>query len=225
MTSGRNAGQTKLNWNRSYPLSGLMTNSTVATLVGFVALGGCAKVRYPDYYTLNPPNPLSSSRESVPIAGTVAVREFRAPEYLKQGSIVYRPEPAQIVSYDYHHWAEDPRRVVTAAIVRELRELFETAELYDGHSGADFLLTGSLDHLEEVDTGSSISVEVGISAKLQNLKSGDVIWSGTSSKTSKVDQRSISGIVAEMSRDMGEAAGQLVSSMRSRVSQRTLSNP
>ncbi|HLX43610.1 MAG TPA: ABC-type transport auxiliary lipoprotein family protein [Bryobacteraceae bacterium] len=203
-----------------------MGKSTVAAMVvGLAAMGGCAKVRYPDYYTLNPPKPISPPRTSVPIAATVVVREFRAPEYLRQGPIVYRPEPNQIVFYDYHHWAENPRRIVTAAIVSELQGLFETTELYDGHSDADFLVTGSLDHLEEVDNGGSISVEVGISAKLQNLKSGDIVWSGTSSKTSRVDQRSISGIVAEMSRDMGEAAGQLVSSMRTRVSQRSLSNP
>jgi ABC-type uncharacterized transport system auxiliary subunit len=226
MTSGREGAQTKLRGSGSYPSSGLMTKSTVAALLmGFVALSGCAKVRYPDYYALNLPNPISSPRDSAPIAGAVAVREFRAPQYLRQGPIVYRPEPEQIAFYDYHHWAEDPTRIVTAAIVRELQGCFETAELYDGHAGTDFLLTGSLDHLEEIDSGGFVSVEVGISAKLQNLKSGDVIWSGTSSKTSKVDQRSVSGIVAEMSRDLSQAAGQLVSSMRSRVSQRALSNP
>ena len=42
---------------------------------------------------------------------------------------------------------------------------------------------------------------------LRNLKTGDVIWSGTSSKTSAVEQRSISGIVAVMSRDLSEATG------------------
>ena len=213
-------------WNASCPVSGSMMKSTVvpAMLAGFVALGGCAKVRYPDYYTLSLQNPVSR-HESAPIAGTVAVREFRAPQYLRQGPIVYRPKLEQIDFYDYHHWAEDPRRIVTAAIVRELQEVFETAELYDGRGGANFLLTGSLDHLEEIDRGISISVEVEISAKLQNLKSGDVIWSGTSSKTSNVEQRSVPGIVAEMSHDLGEAAGQLVSSLRSRVSQRSLSTP
>jgi ABC-type uncharacterized transport system auxiliary subunit len=226
MTARQDVSQTKGRWSGSYPLSGSMNKLTIAALLmGFVALGGCAKVRYPDYYALNLPNPTSSSRDSAPIAAAVEVREFRAPQYLRQGPIVYRPDSEQIAFYDYHHWADDPSRIVTAAIVLQLRGLFETAELYDGHGNTDFLLTGSLDHLEEVDSGGSISVEVGISAKLQNLKSGDVVWSGTSSKTSHVEQRSVSGIVAEMSRDLSEAAGQLVSSMRSQVSQRSLSSP
>jgi uncharacterized lipoprotein YmbA len=190
-----------------------------ALLMGFMALGGCAKVRYPDYYTLNLPNPVSASRGSGPIEASVAVREFRAPQYLRQGAIAYRPDSEQIAFYDYHRWAEDPRQTVTAAIVGQLKQVFESAELYDGRTGAEFLLTGSLDHLEEVDSVRSVSVEVGISAKLQKVKTGNVMWSGTSFKTSEVDQRSLQGIVAEMSRDLSEAAAQLVSSIRSHVSQ------
>jgi uncharacterized lipoprotein YmbA len=193
--------------------------TTAALLIGIMASGGCAKVRYPDYYTLNLPNPVSASHDSGPIPASVAVREFRAPLYLRQGAIVYRPESEQIAFYDYHHWAEDPRQSVTTTIVRELKQVFESVELYDGRSGAEFLLTGSLDHLEEVDSERSVSVEVGISAKLQNVKTGDVMWSDTSVKTSQVNERSLLAVVAEMSRDLGEAATQLVSSMRSHVSQ------
>ena len=193
-----------------------MTKSGFIPLsIALLALGGCAGIKYPDYYTLNLPTPVSGSRATTPLSGTVLVQEFGAPAYLRQGPIVYRPEPEQIAFYDYHHWAEDPRKSVTAAIVRDLRQTFQSAELYDGRGDAEYLLTGSLDHLEEVDNGRSVSVEVGISAKLKNVKTGDVIWSGTSSRTSEVNQRSVPGVVAEMSRELSEAAGQLVASLRS----------
>lgn len=198
-----------------------MSKSTIPALfVGLLSLAGCAQVRYPDYYTLNLPNPPSASRDSAPISGTLAVREFRAPQYLRQGPIVYRPKPEQLAFYDYHHWAEDPRTTVTAAIIRELRQVFTSVELYDGRGSAEFLLTGSLDRLEEIDSGEGVSVYVEISAKLQNSKTGDLIWSGTSSKTSEVEQHSVSGIVAEMSRNLSQATGQLLSSMQKQVSQR-----
>jgi uncharacterized lipoprotein YmbA len=197
-----------------------MRKSTIAALlIGFMALGGCAKARYPDYYVLNVPNPVSAPRDSGPIPASVAVREFRAPQYLRQGPIVYRSESEQLAFYDYHRWAEDPRQSVTTAIVHGLRQVFESVELYDGRTDAEFLLTGSLDHLEEVDSERSVAVEVGISAKLQNVKTGNVMWSDTSFKRSEVNQRSLPAVVAEMSRDLSEAATQLVSSMRSRVSQ------
>ena len=199
-----------------------MRKTTIAALlIALTALGGCAKVRYPDYYALKLPNPVSASRDSARIPASVAVREFRAPQYLRQGSIVYRPEAEQIAFYDYHRWAEDPRQSVTNTIVRELRQVFESVELYDGRTGAQFLLTGSLDQLEEVDSERLVSVEVGISAKLQNVKTGNVMWSDTSFKTSEVNQRSLPAVVAEMSRDLSEATTQLVSSMRRQVSEST----
>jgi uncharacterized lipoprotein YmbA len=190
-----------------------------AVLVALIELAGCAKVRYPDYYALRLPNPVSSSREPVRILASVAVREFRAPQYLRQGSIVYRPESEQIAFYDYHRWAEDPRQSVTNTIVQELKQVFESVDVYDGRSGAEFLWTGSLDHLEEVDSDGSVAVEVEISGKLQTAKTGNVMWSDTSFKTSKVNQRSLPAVVAEMSRDLSEAATQLVSSMRSKISE------
>jgi cholesterol transport system auxiliary component len=197
-----------------------MRKSTIAALlIALMSLGGCAKVRYPDYFALKPPNPASPSRDSGRISASVAVREFRAPQYLRQGSIVYRPESEQIAFYDYHRWAEDPRRSVTNTIVRELKQVFQSVELYDGRTGAEFLLTGSLDRLEEVDDERSVSVEVEVSAKLQNVKTGYMVWSDTSFKKSEVNQRSLPAVVAEMSRDLGEAATQLVSSMRSQVSE------
>jgi ABC-type uncharacterized transport system auxiliary subunit len=220
----RNTGeafQTKIGPHCSMCSSGLMRRKYAALLMGLLALGGCAGVEYPQYYTLTLPKPLPTARGAAPISGTVLVREFREPEYLREGPIVYRPTPEQIAFYDYHHWAEDPRKTVTAAMVSQLQQVFESAGLYDGRTGADFLLTGSLDHLEEVDSEGSVTVEVGISAKLEDVKTGDVIWAGSSSKTSRVEQRSVVGLVAEMSRDMGEAASELVSSLESRVSQRS----
>jgi hypothetical protein len=81
-----------------------------------------------------------------------------------------------------------------------------------------------VDHLEEVDRGNSVLVEVGLSAKLQDVKTGEVVWSGSSSRTSQVDQRNISGVVAEMSRNLSQAAKDLISSMQKQVSARSLSS-
>jgi uncharacterized lipoprotein YmbA len=188
--------------------------------IALLALGGCAGIKYPNYYTLNMPTPVAASRATAEVSGTVLVQEFGAPAYLRQGPIVYRPDPERIAFYDFHHWAEDPRKTVTVAMVRDLRQTFQSAELYDGRGDADYLLTGSLDHLEELDDGRSVSVDVGVSASLKSLKTGGIIWSSTSSKTSAVEQRSVPGVVAAMSRDLTEATGQLVASLRSELAQR-----
>jgi ABC-type uncharacterized transport system auxiliary subunit len=96
--------------------------------------------------------------------------------------------------------------------------------MYDGHGDAEFLLTGSLDRLEELDNGRSVSVDVSISGALKNVKTGDVIWSGISSKTSAVEQRSVPGVVVAMSRELGEAAQEIVASLRTQLSGSTPSS-
>jgi transposase len=66
-----------------------------------VTLTGCAgKVRYPTYYTLNlpaPPDPPAAENAHA----SLAIREFRAPTYLRQGAIVYKTSPEQIGFYAY----------------------------------------------------------------------------------------------------------------------------
>jgi ABC-type uncharacterized transport system auxiliary subunit len=186
-----------------------------------VSLAGCAgKVRYPSYYVLDVPARPSVNDRPQPILGSVAVREFSAPEFLREGPIAYRPSPEQLDFYNYHRWAEDPRRVVTAAVVREMqaRGIFQSVVLFDGRGTPEGLVTGTLDHLEEVDQGSNVSIEVGLSARLTNLRTGEVLWQGASSNTAKLDQRSVPGEVAEMSREVGCVVENLISSMQDRLS-------
>jgi uncharacterized lipoprotein YmbA len=201
-----------------------MRNSELMCAIGLMTalatLAGCAgKIRYPSYYVLNVPAPLSASDQPKLILGSVAVREFSAPAFLRGGPIAYRASLAQVDFYAYHRWAEDPRRVVTAAMVREMqaRRLFQSVDVFDGRGSPQCLVTGTLDHLEEVDEGTNVSIEVSLSAQLINLQTGEVLWQDTASKTARLHQRSLPGIVAEMSRDLADAVQHLVSSMQDRV--------
>ena len=195
--------------------------AVIFALGALISLGGCAGVRYPSYYVLNvPQQPASPGLPAKRALGSAAVREFSAPRFLKEGAIVYRPGPEQLDYYAYALWAEDPRRIATEALIRELqkRGLFESVDLYDGRQSPDCLIMGSLDHLEEFDEKSNVSVEVGLSARIINLHSGEVLWRGTSSKTVKVGDHSVPGVVSEMSRGLGSAVDSLVDSMQERVS-------
>ena len=191
-------------------------------LGAFVSLGACARgIRYPNYYVLNVPQQSASPTDPAkPVVGSAAVREFSAPRFLKEGSIVYRPSAELLDYYTYALWAEDPRRIATEALIRELQErgLFESIDLYDGRQSPDCLITGSLDHLEELDENSNVSVEVGLSARIVNLRSGEVLWRGTSIKTVRVGDRSVPGVVSEMSRELGIAVKSLADSMQERLS-------
>jgi ABC-type uncharacterized transport system auxiliary subunit len=193
---------------------------TLGLMAAIVSLAGCAgKIRYPSYYVLNVPS-VAPATQSPPVIGSVAVREFDAPRFLREGPIAYRPSAEQLDFYDYHRWAEDPRRVVTAAMVEQMRArgIFQSVDMLDGRASSECLLTGTVEHLEEVDRGTNVSIEVTLSARLINLRTGEVLWQDRSSQTAKIDQRSVRGIVAEMSQDLGSAVDRLVSSMQNRLS-------
>ena len=149
----------------------------------------------------------------------MAVREFRAPAFLINGPIAYHPSPEQVAFYNYHHWAEDPRKAVTAAVIRTLEAtaMFRSVDSFDGRGSPECVLTGTLDHLEEVDNGSAVSIKVSLSARLVNVATGELLWQGASSRNAKVDERSVTGVVAEMSNNLGTVVEQLVASMQNHL--------
>lgn len=184
------------------------------TFAALVILGGCGQVKYPTYYTLHlpaPPDPPPGPQARA----SIAVREFRSPGYLRQGPVVYRPSPEEIGFYNYHRWAADPRQTVTTAIADRLRASGNFAEVtrYDGRSNVDYILSGRLEKLEEVDYDGGVKVEVELSARMTNLRTGAIVWTSSASDTENVAQRNVPAVVSEMSFTMDHAIEKLLSSM------------
>lgn len=201
----------------------------VACLTAALAtLAGCAgHIRYPSYYVLNPPTPKPPATQATPLLGVVAVREFSAPAFLRTRSIVYRPSADEVGFYPYDRWAVDLRHTVTGAVLRsiQLADVFQSAHLFDGREASDYLLTGTLDDLEEVDRGRDVLVEVRLSAQLMDLRTGNVVWRDTASQSSRVEQRAMRGVVAELSHGTESAVERLVSSLENRVASQSASLP
>jgi len=182
------------------------------TLAVSITLAGCmSKMKYPNYYTLNlPPAPDPPAQEGV--RTSLAIREFRSPVYLRQGPIVYRATPEQIGFYEYHRWAVDPRVFVTNTVADRLRASgnFAQVTIYDGHSDVDYLLTGRLEKLEEVDYEGGVKVEVAISAQMTRITTGATVWSNSVSETGTVAQRDVPAVVSEMNHTMDRAMAKLL---------------
>jgi ABC-type uncharacterized transport system auxiliary subunit len=181
-------------------------------LAALATLMGCGSaVKYPNYYTLHvPPPPDPPAQEGV--RACLAIREFRSPTYLRQGAIVYKTSPEQIGFYDYHRWAVDPREFVTNTVAERLRASghFAQVKLYDGRSDIDFVLSGRLEKLEEIDYEGGVKVEVAISAQMTNLASGTTVWKNEVSEVGTVGQRDVPAVVAEMNATMGRAIEKLL---------------
>ena len=191
-----------------------MTKS-VFCLAALVILTGCAgKVRYPNYYTLNlpaPPDPPAAENAHA----TLAIREFRAPAYLRHGAIVYKPSPEQIGFYAYHRWAMPPRDFVTNAIIERLRAsgVFAHVQPYDGNRDVDYVLSGRLEKLEELDYQGSVKVQVALSAEMTSIATGAIVWSNAVSEIGDVNKREVPAVVSEMNRTMERAIAKLLTPM------------
>lgn len=171
-------------------------------------------MRYPQYYTLSlpaPPDPPAAEN----VHAAVAVREFRAPAYLKQGAIVYKPSPEQISFYAYHHWAINPCEFVTNSVIEHLRASgdFVRVKPYDGRSDTQYVISGRLERLEEIDYAGGVKVEVAISAQMTNLATGLTVWTNTVSEVGDVNKRDVPTVVSEMNRAMELAIKKLLTPM------------
>jgi len=184
----------------------------LVALLAFAVLAGCAgKMGRANYYTLNlpaPPDPPAAENPNT----TVAIREFRAPAYLRQGAIVYKPSPEQIGFYAYHRWAIDPCEFVTQSIISRLGATgtFSHVKHYDGQPDADYVISGRLEKLEEIDYEGGVKVEVAVSAQMTKLETGTIVWSKAVSEVGEVNQHDVPTVVSEMSHTMERAIEKLL---------------
>jgi len=191
---------------RTVLLTGVMTS---------VFLTGCmGKVKYPAYYRLNlaPPADPPMKGDALP---SIAVREVRAPDYLREGPIVYMDSPERIGFYEYHRWAVDPRQAVTHALVEHLRATgnFKVVKIYDGRNDVDYVLSGRLEKLKEVDYEGGVQVEVALSAQVTELHNGNTIWANSAAEKSRVEGHKVSSVVAQMSTLTNRSIEELLKSL------------
>ena len=191
-----------------------LTTVLVLMVTALPVLSGCGRVRYPAYYTLNlpaPPDPPAAEN----VRTSIAVREFQSPGYLRQGPIVYRTTREQIGFYEYHRWAADPRTLVTSAVVDHLRANgpFSRVSTYDGRPNNDYVFSGRLEKLEEVDYEAGVKVEVAMSAQITKVATGATVWSNAVSETRPVSQRNVPGVVSQLNRTMELAINKLLSTV------------
>ena len=87
---------------------------------------------------------------------------------------------------------------------------FTQVKPYDGRPDIDYVLTGQLEKLEEIDYEGGVKVEVAISAQMMELSNGATVWANSVSEVSQVNQRDVPSVVSEMSRTMERAIDKLL---------------
>jgi ABC-type uncharacterized transport system auxiliary subunit len=143
------------------------------------------------------------------------VREFQSPSYLRQGPIVYRATPEEVGFYEYHRWATDPRALVTSAVIDHLRASgqFALVSMYDGRPDNQYVFSGKLEKLEEVDYPAGVKVEVAMSGQITRVQTGTTVWSNAVSEVGTVSRRSVPGVVSEMNQTVASAINKLLATV------------
>jgi ABC-type uncharacterized transport system auxiliary subunit len=142
----------------------------------------------------------------------VAIREFSAPAYLRRGTIVFKTSPESVGFYQYQRWAVDPCDFVTDSMRDRFSALGLLAHVkrYDGRPDAEYLVTGRLEKLEEIDYDGGVKVVVAISAQMVKFDTGATVWTRTVTKVRNVEKRDVSAVVSAMSNTMDDAMQDLL---------------
>jgi len=90
---------------------------------------------------------------------------------------------------------------------------FSEVTFYDGRADADFILTGRLEKLQQIDYEGGVKVEVALSAQVTDFRSGKTVWARDASRVDKVGERTVAGVVAAMSRGLDGAIQKLLASL------------
>jgi ABC-type uncharacterized transport system auxiliary subunit len=185
----------------------------VFALIGALALSACGSARYPAYYTLRfEPSPQGASERGI---GSLTIKELQCPDYLCEGRIVYRPTPIEVSFYQYHRWAVSPRDMVAEYLAQRVRarSLFTSVSGDESRLATDFVLTGTLERLEEVDDVRQVAALCTISAQLVATRTGAVVWRGTATQRVPVEQRDVAGVVNGLATAVRATVDRLVTDM------------
>jgi ABC-type uncharacterized transport system auxiliary subunit len=183
-------------------------------LIGALAISACGSARYPAYYALNL-EPSTQAPASFRGIGTLAIRELRCPDYLCEGRIVYRPTPAEVGFYQYHRWAVSPQAMIAQDLAERVRarSLFATVSGDEARMATDFVLSGTLERLEEVDEAGVVAAVCSLSVQLVDTRTRTVVWSRTATERVPVQQRDVAGLVNGLATAVRATVDRLVTDM------------
>ncbi len=163
---------------------------------------------------------LSQATTTYPVS--IAVARFQASRALSQDRLVFREPPNKLDFYEYHRWVDAPPDMVTRNLIKQLLSsgLFRSVTSNQGGAPADYILRGTLENLEEVDSGESVTGRVALAAELLDAKTRAVVWTGRGSHEASVGQRSVEGIVAALNDGVRQSIDQIARGLAAYFQQR-----
>ncbi len=177
-------------------------------------LGGCGLIKpapVVQYYVLTLP---SLPEASLPANPTLVVRTLRARDPYDQRRLVYRSSPYHLNFYTYHRWASSPAEQITDWTRRYLRNSGLFAKVFPTSQGdADYILDGTLRHLEEIDRDQTWEAALGLEFWLTRPPQRPPVWFESYSVSRQATKRNPAAVAKAMSHNLGVVLHQLVADL------------
>ncbi len=152
---------------------------------------------------------------SSPASPTLVVHAFRAHDPYDQQRLVYRSSPYQLDFYTYHRWASAPAAQVTDWTRRYLRSSGLFAKVFPTPEGdADYVLGGTLRHIEELDRDETWEAALEIEVWLTRPPQRTPVWFESYAVTHQAAKRNPAAVAEAMSHNLGVILHRLAADLR-----------
>jgi len=188
-------------------------------LLVVVAVAGCFRGKLParQFYRLTTvvdSTASSASAQNAPLAGSIAIMSYDTPGIYGSGSIVYRAGEAAYGAYPSREWAIPLGDMLGTMTEMSMRRSGFTSARATTHSGSarrdQYEWRGGVREFDEVDTPTSVSASVALSAQLVRVADDSVVWSGTARETQPVRaSRSMDSVIEALSISASRAISRL----------------
>jgi ABC-type uncharacterized transport system auxiliary subunit len=129
------------------------------------------------------------------------VKDPTIAEAYGRSQIVYRQNAHQMQFYSYHLWAVDPERMVGDLLVKHLRaaRLFQNVSRAVEEFQPDYIMSCEVQAIEEYDYQDQWFAHFAVEYRLENQKTGQLVWKKAFDLRHKVAQQEPVYVVRELS--------------------------
>ena len=174
-----------------------------AGLLASLVLLGCGSVPVKHYFEMNYVPAVNWQRLSPqPYPCTIRVADLNIEQAYNRPEIVYRQSPFQLQYYFYRIWAVKPARMLTDLIYKHLIMaglVSNVIRRYDESPRPNFDLSGTVEAVEEYDSGELWFAHLALSVNLVRVADGSSVYTRRFDLRKRVYQHSPEYVVRELS--------------------------
>lgn len=147
---------------------------------------------------------------------SLRVKDFSISSTYNRNQIVYRYSPHELEYYNYRFWAEKPQKMVSELIRKSITRssLFSKVTRKLGDYPPDFILTGDIDAIEELDSSDLWFAHLSINLSLERFSDKKVVWSYSFDRKRKVLVKDPRIVVRALSEIMSKEMSLIIDSLR-----------